>query len=173
MRIFLFFLLIQITFNSNLIANEIDLNDPYFKLGWKNLNNSTNKSIEIPNTNASIEIVDSEIYLDTKEDIKNYEEYLYSEETSIDDISESLIISDKEQYYTIKARYYDEGYVTTDRFKNFTSKDIIETFNKRKSDSMKKITWILEPTLTENKVSNYGYRVNWPEGDVALSLIHI
>jgi len=167
MRIFLFFLLIQITFNSNLIANEIDLNDPYFKLGWKNLNNSTNKSIEIPNTNASIEIVDSEIYLDTKEDIKNYEEYLYSEETSIDDISESLIISDKEQYYTIKARYYDDGYVTTDRFKNFTSKDIIETFNKRKSDSMKKITWILEPTLTENKVSNYGYRVNWPEGDVA------
>lgn len=167
MRIFLFFLLIQITFNSNLIANEIDLNDPYFKLGWKNLNNSTNKSIEIPNTNASIEIVDSEIYLDTKEDIKNYEEYLYSEETSIDDISESLIISDKEQYYTIKARYYDEGYVTTDRFKNFTPKDIIETFNKRKSDSMKKITWILEPTLTENKVSNYGYRVNWPEGDVA------
>ena len=32
----------------------------------------------------------------TKEDIKNYEEYLYGEETSIDDISESLIISDKE-----------------------------------------------------------------------------
>lgn len=167
MRIFLFFLIIQISFNSNLIANEIDLNDPYFKLGWKNLNNSTNKSIEIPNTNASIEIVDSEIYLDTKEDIKNYEEYLYSEETSIDDISENLIISDKEQYYTITARYFDEGYITTDRFKNFTPKDIIETFNKRKSDSMKKITWILEPTLTENEVSNYGYRVDWSEGNVA------
>ena len=166
MRIILLFILFQITFFSNLNADEIDLNDPFYKLGWKNLENSTISRIEIPDANASIEIVNSEIYLDTKEDIKNYEEYLYGEETSIDDITESLIISDKEQYYTIKVRYFDEGHITTDRFKNFTPSDIIETYNKRKPDSVNKISWVLEPSLSEEKVSNYGYRLDWVEGDV-------
>ena len=165
MRIILLFILFQITFFSNLNADEIDLNDPFYKLGWKNLENPTISRIEIPDANASIEIVNSEIYLNTKEDIKNYEEYLYSEETGIDDIGESLIISDKEQYYIIKVRYFDEGYITTDRFKNFTPSDIIETYNKRKSDIVNKISWILEPSLSEEKVSNYGYRLDWVEGD--------
>ena len=80
MRIILLFILFQITFFSNSNADEIDLNDPFYKLGWKNLENSTISRIEIPDANASIEIVDSEIYLNTKEDIKNYEEYFYSEE---------------------------------------------------------------------------------------------
>ena len=104
---FIFFL--QLIFFLNLNSDEIDLYDPFYKLGWKNLENSTVSRIEIPDANASIEIVDSEIYLDTKEDIKNYEEYLYSEEVSVDDIAESLIISDKEQYYTIKVNYFDES----------------------------------------------------------------
>ena len=167
MRIILLLILFQITFFSNLNADEIDLNDPFYKLGWKNLENSTISRIEIPDANASIEIVDSEIYLNTKEDIKNYEEYLYGEETSIDDITESLIISDKEQYYTIKVRYFDEGHITTDRFKNFTPSDIIETYNKRKPDGVNKISWVLEPSLSEEKVSNYGYRLDWAEGDAA------
>ena len=165
MRIILLFIIFQITFFSNLNADEIDLNDPFYKLGWKNLENPTISRIEIPDANASIEIVDSEIYLDTKEDIKNYEEYLYGEETSIDDITESLIISDKEQYYTIKVRYFDEGHITTDRFKNFTPSDIIETYNKRKPDGVNKISWVLEPSLSEDKISNYGYRLDWAEGD--------
>ena len=73
----LFIFIFQIIFFSNLFANEIDLNNPYYKLGWKNLENPLSTSIEIPNANASLEIVKSEIYLDTKEDIKNYEEYFY------------------------------------------------------------------------------------------------
>ena len=167
MKKFLLIVTFKIIFFSSLFANEIDLNDPYYKIGWKNLENPENTSIIIPDANASIEIIESEIYLDTKEDIKNYEEYLYSEEISIDDINKDLIISDKDQYYTIQAQYYDEGYITTDRFKNFTPNDIIETFNKRKPDIENKITWILEPTLTENKISNYGYRVDWSEGNVS------
>ena len=167
MKKFLLLTIFKIIIFSNLNANEIDLNDPYYKLGWKNIENPLVTSIEIPNANASIEIIESEIYLDTKEDIKNYEEYLYDEEISIDDINNDLIISDKDQYYTIQAQYYDEGYITTDRFNNFTPKDIMETFKKRKPDIENKITWILEPTLTENKISNYGYRVDWSEGNVS------
>ena len=165
MRLFIFFF-VQFLFFLNLNANEINLNDPFYKLGWKNLENPDISRIQIPNANASIEIIKSEIYLDSKEDIKNYEEYLFNQEYNIDDIDEKLIISDKEQFYKIEAKYYDEGYITTDRFKNFKSSDLLKTINKNKSDSIDKFSWALEPTLSENMISTYGYKVDWKDGDI-------
>ena len=165
MRLFIFFF-VQFLFFLNLNANEINLNDPFYKLGWKNLENPDISRIQIPNANASIEIIKSEIYLDSKEDIKNYEEYLFNQEYNIDDIDEKLIISDKEQFYKIEAKYYDEGYITTDRFKNFKSSDLLKTINKNKSESIDKFSWALEPTLSENMISTYGYKVDWKDGDI-------
>ena len=166
MRIILTFILFQIIFCSNLSANEIDLNDPYYKLGWKNLKNPTRKTIEIPDANATIEIVESEIYLDEKFDIKSYEEYVNDEVLSIDDISENLIIADNEGYYTIDVEYKDEGYISSDRFKNFTSADLIETFGKRDFDSSVKFSWTLEPKLSEDKVAVYGTKADFDDGFV-------
>ena len=167
MKKFLLIAILQIIIFSNLNANEINLNDPYYKLGWKNLENPKSTSIVIPNANASIEIIESEIYLDEKEDIKNYEEYLYNENISIDDIDKILIISDKEEYYKIEVSYNDTGYVTSDRFKNFTPLNIINTYNKRKSNFVNKVTWLLEPDLSENKISNYGIRQDWDDGTMS------
>ena len=158
--------LIQIFFFVNLSANEINLNDPFYKLGWKNLESPKISKIQIPNANASVEIIESEIYLNSKEDIKNYQEYLYGQEYNIDDIDEKLIISDKEQYYKIEAKYYDEGYISSDRYNNFKPSDLLEAMNKNKSDSIEKFSWVLEPTLSENKISTYGYKVDWKDGDI-------
>ncbi len=158
--------LIQIFFFVNLSANEINLNDPFYKLGWKNLESPKFSKIQIPNANASVEIIESEIYLNSKEDIKNYQEYLYGQEYNIDDIDEKLIISDREQYYKIEAKYYDEGYITSDRYNNFKPSDLLEAMNKNKSDSIEKFSWVLEPTLSENKISTYGYKVDWKDGDI-------
>ena len=166
MRIILTFILFPIIFCSNLSANEIDLNDPYYKLGWKNLENPTSKTIEIPDANATIEIVESEIYLDEKFDIKSYEEYINDEVLSIDDISENLIIADNEGYYTIEIEYKDEGYISTDRFKNFTSSDLIDTFGKRDFGSSVKFSWALEPKLSEDKVAVYGTKNVFDDGFV-------
>ncbi len=158
--------LIQIFFFVNLSANEINLNDPFYKLGWKNLESPKISKIQIPNANASLEIIETEIYLNSKEDIKNYQEYLYGQEFNIDDIDEKLIISDKDQYYKIEAKYYDEGYISTDRYNNFKPSDLLEAMNKNKSDSIEKFSWALEPTLSENKISTYGYKVDWKDGDI-------
>ena len=165
MRLFIL-LFLQFLFFLNLNANEINLNDPFYKLGWKNLENPEISRIQIPNANASVEIIKSEIYLNTKQDIKNFEEYLYNQEYNIDDIDEKLIISDNERYYKIEAKYYDEGYISTDRFKNFKSSDLLETINKNKSESIDKFSWVLEPTLSENMISTYGYKVKWKDGDI-------
>ena len=155
-----------IFFFSSLNADEIDLNDPYYKLGWKNLENSKSIIIQIPDANASISIYEEEIYLDKKENIKKYSEFLSGQEINIADISKSLIITNKKGYYKIYVEYKNDGYITTDRFKNFTTSDLIKTLNKRKPNSVSKVSWVLEPNLTEEKISSYGYRIDWSDGDV-------
>ena len=161
------FLLLFFCFQNTSIANEINLEDPFYKLGWKNLQNSKTSVVLIPNTNASLEVLDNEIYLDQKENIKNYLEYYKGTEVNIDDIDEVFIISDKEQYYRVEISYSDSGYITSDRFKNFTPKDILSTLKKNKNESVSDINWVLEPGLTEEKISTYGYRVDWNDGSVS------
>lgn len=159
-----FFFFIFIFSNSN--ANEIDLNDPYYKIGWKNLEKPENTSIIIPDANASIEIIETEIYLDSKENIKKRLDLINEQETNIEDIYEKLIIFDREEYYRINIEYNDAGYITTDRFKNFTSSNLLETMNKRMSDSTSKVSWLIEPSLSENNLSTYAYKIEWLDGDI-------
>ena len=161
--LFSFFFII---FFSNLNANEIDLNDPYYKIGWKNLENPENTLIIIPDANASIEIIETEIYLDSKENIKKRLDLINEQETNIEDIYEKLIISDREGYYKINVEYNDVGYIKTDRFKNFTSSNILETMSKRMSDSTSKVSWLIEPSLSENNLSTYAYKIEWLDGDI-------
>jgi uncharacterized membrane-anchored protein len=155
-----------IFFFSNLNANEVDLNDPYYKIGWKNLENPENTSIIIPDANASIEIIETEIYLDSKENIKKRLDLINEQQTNIEDIYEKLIIFDREEYYKINIEYNDAGYITSDRFKNFTSSNLLETMNKRMSDSTSKVSWLIEPSLSENNLSTYAYKIEWLDGDI-------
>ena len=158
------FFLILIFSNSNAI--EIDLNDPYYKIGWKNLENPENTSIIIPDANASIEIIETEIYLDSKENIKKRLDLINEQETNIEDIYEKLIIFDREEYYKVNIEYNDAGYITSDRFKNFTSSNLLETMNKRMSDSISKVSWLIEPSFSENNLSTFAYKVEWLDGDI-------
>ena len=155
-----------IFFFSNLNANEVDLNDPYYKIGWKNLENPENTSIIIPDANASIEIIETEIYLDSKENIKKRLDLIREQETNIEDIYEKLIIFDREEYYRVNVEYTDAGYITSDRFKNFTSSSLLETMNKKMSDLTSKVSWLIEPSLSENNLSTYAYKIEWLDGDI-------
>tara|TARA_B100000401_G_scaffold417112_1_gene339933 strand:- start:209 stop:1450 length:1242 start_codon:yes stop_codon:yes gene_type:complete len=161
------FLLVFFWFQTISIANEINLEDPFYKLGWKNLQNPKTSIVSIPNTNATLEILKSEIYLDQKENIKNYLEYQKGIEVNIDDREEVFIISDNERYYNVEITYTDSGYINTDRFKNFTPKDIMNTMKQNKPESVSDINWVLEPGLSEEKISTYGYRIDWMDGDVS------
>jgi len=163
-RLLLSFFLIF--FFSILNAVEIDLNDPYYKIGWKNLENPENTSIIIPDANASIEIIETEIYLDSKENIKKRLDLIREQKTNIEDIYEKLIIFDREEYYKVNIEYNDSGYITTDRFKNFTSSNLLETMNKRMSDSISKVSWVIEPNLSENNLSTFAYKIEWSDGDI-------
>ena len=166
MRNFFYLIIIYTFFLSHLNANEIDLNDPYYKIGWKNLENPENKSIIIPEANASIEIIETEIYLDSKENIKKRLDLIREQETNIEDVYEKLIIFDREEYYRVNVEYTDAGYITSDRFKNFTSSSLLETMNKKMSDLTSKVSWLIEPSLSENNLSTYAYKIEWLDGDI-------
>ena len=160
------FLLVFFCFQTISIANEINLEDPFYKLGWKNLQNSKTSIVTIPNTNATLEVLESEIYLDQKENIKKYLEYSKGIEVNIDDIDEVFIIVDKEKFYEVEISYSDVGYVSSDRFMNFTPKDIMNTMKQNKPESVLDVNWVLEPGLSEKKISTYGYRVDWKDGRI-------
>ena len=160
------FLLVFFCFQTISIANEINLEDPFYKLGWKNLQNPKTSIVSIPNTNATLEVLESEIYLDQKENIKNYLEYNKGVEVNIDDIDQVFIISDKEKFYEVEISYSDAGYISSDRFKNFTPKDIMNTMKQNKPESVSDVNWVLEPGLSEKKISTYGYRVDWKDGGI-------
>ena len=168
LRIFLlFFLIFQNSLLTNYAQANIDLENPFYKLGWKNLQNPQTSVVEIPGTNAVVEILDSEIYLNKKEDIKKYLEYQKGIEINLDEIDKVFIISEREEFYTIEIEYDDTGYVTSDRFKNFTPDDIMKTMIENNPEPVLDLKWILKPTYSENNISTYGYRVDWKDGDIS------
>ena len=137
---------------SNETNSNINFEDPYYKLGWKNFNSTENLSIKIPGSNASISIIPSEIYLDEKEKISKYEEFTMGV-TSGDD-APILIINDKDDYYTIKVEYNDTGYIDIERFKNTSNSEILNTLKLKGGDQIKNIVWLDEPSSIDYSTNN-------------------
>ena len=155
-------------FNFHSLANEtnsnINLDDPYYQLGWKNLTNAKEQVIDIPNSNATLTIVASEIYLDEKETIFKHEEFIkgYSSEED----APLLIIADRDGYYTIRVEYHDSGYVDIERFKNTKNSEILNTVKRKGGDQISEISWLLEPKINEQIISTNGIKINWSDGDI-------
>ena len=162
----LIFSLLSITKSfSEKTTSQSNLVDPYYNLGWKNLENEETKVIEIPDANATLEIIKSEMYLDEIEKLKNYRKYMTGQDN--DELPYNMIISDKDDYYTIEIDYNDAGYVTTNRFKNITSDDLLKAMKKVVGDKISEIEWISKPNFEENKPVNYALKIFWSDNDIS------
>ena len=139
-------------------------------LNWKNLEQKEH-SKEIKKANASILILEEEIYLDNFKDIDQYNWWntgLAAEKDSV-----MLIRGDG---YTIYLDYVDEGYIKLDdwekvnptnflRQMNETAKSNAEYLKKINLDYTTKIDWIFKPTLNkENNSVSFSYKVTWGSG---------
>ena len=163
--ILIFFLLSITKSFSEKTTSQSNLVDPYYNLGWKNLENEETKVIEIPDANATLEIIKSEMYLDEIEKLKNYRKYMTGQDN--DELPYNMIISDKDDYYTIEIDYNDAGYVTTNRFKNITSDDLLKAMKKVGGDKISEIEWISKPNFEENKPVNYALKIFWSDNDIS------
>ena len=139
-------------------------------LNWKNLEQKEH-SKEIKKANASILILEEEIYLDNFKDIDQYNWWntgLAAEKDSV-----MLIRGDG---YTIYLDYVDEGYIKLDDWEkvnptnflkqmNETAKSNAEYLKKINLDYTTKIDWIFKPTLNkENNSVSFSYKVTWGSG---------
>ena len=139
-------------------------------LNWKNLEQKEH-SKEIKKANASILILEEEIYLDNFKDIDQYNWWntgLAAEKDSV-----MLIRGDG---YTIYLDYIDEGYIKLDDWEkvnptnflkqmNETAKSNAEYLKNINLDYTTKIDWIFKPTLNkENNSVSYSYKVTWNSG---------
>ena len=139
-------------------------------LNWKNLEQKEH-SKEIKKANASILILEEEIYLDNFKDIDQYNWWntgLAAEKDSV-----MLIRGDG---YTIYLDYVDEGYIKLDDWEkvnptnflkqmNETAKSNAEYLKKINLDYTTKIDWIFKPTLNkENNSVSFSYKVTWSSG---------
>ena len=135
-------------------------------LNWKNLEQKEH-SKEIKKANASILILEEEIYLDNFKDIDQYNWW----NTGLAAEKESVMLI-RGVGYTIYLDYVDEGYIKLDDWEkvnstnflkqmNETAKSNAEYLKKINLDYTTKIDWIFKPTLNKenNSVSFYFKKV--------------
>ena len=139
-------------------------------LNWKNLEQKEH-SKEIKKANASILILEEEIYLDNFKDIDQYNWW----NTGLAAEKESVMLI-RGVGYTIYLDYVDEGYIKLDDWEkvnstnflkqmNETAKSNAEYLKKINLDYTTKIDWIFKPTLNkENNSVSYSYKVTWNSG---------
>ena len=84
-----------------------------------------------------------------------------------DELQYSMIISDKDDYYKIEISYDDAGYVTTNRFKNVTSDNLLMAMKKVGGDKISEIKWINKPNFEANKPVNYAIKIFWSDSDIS------
>ena len=139
-------------------------------LNWKNLEQKEH-SKEIKKANASILILEEEVYLDNFKDIDQYNWW----NTGLAAEKESVMLI-RGVGYTIYLDYVDEGYIKLDDWEkvnstnflkqmNETAKSNAEYLKKINLDYTTKIDWIFKPTLNkENNSVSYSYKVTWNSG---------
>ena len=139
-------------------------------LNWKNLEQKEH-SKEIKKANASILILEEEIYLDNFKDIDQYNWW----NTGLAAEKESVMLI-RGVGYTIYLDYVDEGYIKLDDWEkvsptnllkqmNETAKSNAEYLKKMNLEYTTKIDWIFKPTLNkENNSVSYSYKVTWSSG---------
>ena len=139
-------------------------------LNWKNLEQKEH-SKEIKKANASILILEEEIYLDNFKDIDQYNWW----NTGLAAEKDSVMLI-RGVGYTIYLDYVDEGYIKLDDWEkvnptnflkqmNETAKSNAEYLKKINLDYTTKIDWIFKPTLNkENNSVSYSYKVTWSSG---------
>ena len=139
-------------------------------LNWKNLEQKEH-SKEIKKANASILILEEEIYLDNFKDIDQYNWW----NTGLAAEKESVMLI-RGVGYTIYLDYVDEGYIKLDDWEkvnptnflkqmNETAKSNAEYLKKINLDYTTKIDWIFKPTLNkENNSVSFSYKVTWGSG---------
>ena len=132
-----------------------DFDEKFYALNWYNLENSKNHDTEIPTSNSTVNILESEIYLKGEKDINEYSMLLFESE----DYTQDMFI--KGDNYSIYIDYINEGYTSLEDWKDVDPKELLEGMKSTAKEDVKTVTWLVEPKILENTIVTYSYKVEW------------
>ena len=136
-----------------------DFEENYVALNWYNLDNSKNHNTEIPTSNSTVNILESETYLKGEKDINEYSMLLFETE----DYTQDMFI--KGEGYSIYIDYINEGHTSLEDWNDVDPKMLLEDMRSTAKEDVKTVTWLIEPKLFENTNVTYSYKVEWIDGN--------
>ena len=139
-----------------------DFEENYFALNWYNLDNSKNHNTEIPTSNSTVNILESEIYLKGEKDINEYSLLVFETE----DYSKDMFI--KGESYSIYIDYINEGFTSLEDWNDVDPKKLLEDMKSTAKEDVKTVTWLIEPKIFKNTNVTYSYKVEWNDGDITI-----
>ena len=139
--------------------------EKFYNLNWNNLDNPKNHDAEIPTSNATVNIIDREIYLTDKNDINELSLLLFDDE---DHINHMVIIENKSYDYSIYIEFLKEGYISLEDWKNVDSNTLLKDMKTNMREDIKDIKWVFDPKIYDNKHVTYSYEILWADGHKSL-----
>ena len=132
-----------------------DFDEKFYALNWYNLENSKNHDTEIPTSNSTVNILESEIYLKGEKDINEYSMLAFE----VEDYSQDMFI--KGEGYSIYIDYINEGYTSLEDWNDVDPKRLLEEMKLNAKEDVKNITWLIEPKIFKETNVTYSYKVEW------------
>lgn len=144
----------------------------FYELRWFNLDDPKNHWVEIENSNAEFNVLETEIYLKGQRDIDEFSNLLFGENAAEND----LLIQDNENFeYSIYINYVNSGYISLDNWKKISSEQIMQELRKTANKDVVDISWVNEPQISDKNYISYSYETNWFDGDkiFEIKIIHL
>jgi len=140
---------------TNKEVKDDDFQEKVYLLNWYNFENSKNHYTEIPTSNSTVNILESEIYLKGEKDINEYSMLAFE----VEDYSKDMFI--KGEGYSIYIDYINEGYTSLEDWNDVDPKRLLEEMKLNAKEDVENITWLIEPKIFKETNVTYSYKVEW------------
>lgn len=146
-------------------SEKSDFDIKFDNLNWFNYKNPKNHYVDIPSSNSTVNILESEIYLKGQKDINEFSQLFFNTNASENDM---LILDQDDFSYSIYINYVNSGYVSLDDWNEVDSNALLKEMKETAKKDVVDVKWIFNPQIIDNKFVTYSYRVSWEDGEDTL-----
>ena len=139
---------------------QSDKSKKFYELNWYNLDDPKNHYTEIPGSNSTVNILETEIYLKGQKDIDEYSNLLFGDGASQ---NKMLILDEQDFQYSIYVDYINDGYVSLDDWKDINSEELLTEMKNTAKEDVMNIQWVIKPKISSNNHITYSYKVLWKD----------
>lgn len=137
-----------------------DFEKKFNNLNWFNYEDPKNHFVDIPSSNSSVNILESEIYLKGQKDIDKFSQLFFNRDANENDM---LILDGEDFNYTIYIDYIDAGYVSLDDWNDVDPKALLKEMKETAKEDVIDVKWVFKPQIIDKRFVTYSYKVSWQD----------